>query len=476
MARITRRSGRAPPLTLLRSSVHETSSRITRAESYRLGKRLRAGRSGEVYEATHPRLPGRYGIKIFPPEMAADAQALRLFRAELEAIAAAHHPNIVQIVEVGTQPDGAPFIVMELLEGRTLADRLSDGRSLALADAVAVVKAIAGGLQAAHGRGVVHRALAPKSVFLATAAGHDPGFVKLLGFGVARLRAAAGLGGLDDEPVPTTAPEQARGRLEEIDGRTDQFALGVIAYQLIGGVAPFRGEDPIRVLYQVVHEQPAPLDRIARVPSAVDEVVQRALAKDREQRFDTVLGFARALEAAVGGVRVSTPVAPRPAVVDDELPPDLFEEEEDDDGTLDRVPRARWRAPALVLIAAAAGVALWAGWRPATWWHGGWWRSLRLPGFVAVSSPTPQPPPAPPPVAAQPAPIPPPPAPPVAEAPPAAAESKPPAASAPRAPERPSPRAARHQHRPRPAHDLVWSERLQRLVPAGGGEPDGPAK
>src|SRR3954467_6292771 len=151
--------GAAPPIA--------TASEAS--DAYRLGDRLHAGSTGDVYEAEHPWLPGRYAIKILHPGLTQNPEAVEIFRDELAAIAGLRHPNIAQIIEVGTVPDGRLFVVMELLIGKTLAQRLADGRPLPLGEVLPIVKSVAGALQAAHVRDIVHRELTPGNIFLANA-------------------------------------------------------------------------------------------------------------------------------------------------------------------------------------------------------------------------------------------------------------------------------------------------------------------
>jgi serine/threonine-protein kinase len=267
------------------------------ADAYRLGERLHAGSAGDVYEAAHPWLPGRYAIKILHPSLTQMPEAVDEFRDELATIAGLRHPNIAQTIEVGNVPDGRVFVVMELLEGRTLAARLADGRPLPFAEALPIIKAVAGALQGAHAHGVLHLELTPGNVFLARAEGHEQGFVKLLNFGVARLRGGAGGGDVSIAPetASTMAPEQAQGRADDINARTDQFSLAALSYRILAGLDPFRGNDVISALYQTVHEAPPPMP--GSVDSGVEAVIRRGLAKDPADRFDSVLAFARALEA-----------------------------------------------------------------------------------------------------------------------------------------------------------------------------------
>jgi serine/threonine-protein kinase len=409
---------------------------VTPKTPYQLGRLLEAGSTGEVYEASHPFLPGQYVVKVLRPGLAQSRSAVEIFRAELATIAALRHPNIVQVMETGEMSqDARPFVVMERLDGRTLESRLNDGRALPPEEVVTLVKGIAAALQAAHSKRVVHRELHPGNIFLAHAEGHELGFPKILNFGIARLRnASGGDAGVGAEEARYMAPEQAQGHADEIDGRTDQFALAAIAYRLLAGADAFRGADPIAVLYQVVHEPPEPMNAFAPVDPGVEDVVLRGLSKRQAERFDTVIELARALEDAVkerslrreGEVvlmgkrarrdtgeaetidverpRAYTPFNPSGMALsgggvlrDEPVWTGPVDDGFDDD--LDRVPHHRGRL-ALFLIGFAivcAVAAVWAGWQPPlALRQSQLWHTLRLPHAAAPGVAASERPPAPP--------------------------------------------------------------------------------
>jgi serine/threonine-protein kinase len=389
-------------------------------------------------------LSGRYVIKVLRPGLAQLRSAVDTFRSELTTIASLRHPHIVQVMEVGEAQDGRPFVVMERLAGRSLEARLGDGRPLPPDEVAALIKGLAGALQAAHGHGVFHRELHPGNIFLAQAEGHEHGFPKILNFGIARLRnASGGDAGFGAEEARYMAPEQAQGRAELIDGRSDEFALAAITYRLLVGADAFRGTDPIAVLYQVVHEPPAPMSAYAAIDPRIEPVVLRGLSKRQGERFDTVMEFARALEEAASGPtprrereRVEPParevvgqpareVVGQPAreVVRQPTPREAWEPEVrrparersytptssggvalpgggvlldepawegvDDFRDLDRVPRQRGRLALFLTGFVIVGVAasLWAGWRPPlAWRQSRAWHALHLPGATGPAA------------------------------------------------------------------------------------------
>jgi serine/threonine protein kinase len=286
---------------------------------YRLGRTLESGVTGEVLEATHDGLAGSCAIKILRAALTDRSEALPFFRADVETVAALRHPNILQVLEVGSRPDVPAFVVMERLDGRSLGDRLGMRNQIPLRRAVQIVRGVASGLQAAHHAGVVHGEINPRNVFLASSEGYEHGLVKLLDFGIVRLRSVDAVAALPVETIRYLAPEQAAGRSDEIDVRSDQFALAAIAYRMLSGRDAFPGDSAVDVLYQIVHGQPS-REPIAEGGPPVEAVIRQALAKDRRLRFDSVGAFAHALTAAAGVDARPTPppivVEPAPAPVE----------------------------------------------------------------------------------------------------------------------------------------------------------------
>ena len=261
------------------------------AETYRLLRRVGVGGMGEVYEAAHVRLPGRFAVKILLPDLLTNPEAYARFCREAEIMLELRHPNIVQIFDFNTTPEGRPYFVMELLEGRDLESRLSEPERLSLPAVVRIVESVASALAAAHGHGVVHRDLKPANIFLATVDGQSDEIVKVLDFGISQVRAADRRLSLANHVLgtpPYMAPEQVRGDTETVDGRADQFALGAIAYRMLTGRDGFSGPDTPALLYQIVHEAPPPLTNF--LPPAwntrpLQGVLDRALAKQPDQRW-----------------------------------------------------------------------------------------------------------------------------------------------------------------------------------------------
>jgi serine/threonine-protein kinase len=299
-------------------------------ESYRLVRRVGFGGMGEVYEATHVRLPGRFAVKILLPDLLSNQEAFARFCREAEIMSELRHPNIVQIFDFNAAPDGRPYFVMEYLDGQDLEARLPPGEALPLTTTVRIVGAVASALAAAHGHGVVHRDLKPANIFLGPVDGQADQLVKVLDFGISQVRARERRLSQPHHVLgtpPYMAPEQIRGTSEAVDGRADQFALGAIAYRMLTGRDAFHGEDTPALLYHIVHETPAPL--VALLPGTWDTrplqgVLDRALAKRPAQRWAGMTEFARAFEdAAERTISDATPLpAPlaRPAPISDDPP------------------------------------------------------------------------------------------------------------------------------------------------------------
>jgi serine/threonine-protein kinase len=332
------------------------------AGTYRVLRPIAAGGMGEVYLAAHERLPGRFAIKVLHRDLTSDPDALARFRYEAEIMAGLRHPNIVQVIDFNIAPDGTPFLVMELVEGTDLSDLLRQGARLAPAQVVRMIRQIASALEAAHACGVVHRDLKPENIMRLSLEGQED-FIKVVDFGISKARRVRITADATILGTPQyMAPEQAQGRRDEIDHRTDQFALAALAYVLFTGREPFRGDTAVTILYQVVHQDPEPLSRwLDWSCSHVDAALRRGLSKDRNDRFPSVMDFARALEQALAedlGPRALTgPVvrllAPLPSAARDTL-----QEVSQWNCKTRRLPARRQRLGASLIAAAAVAVSV----------------------------------------------------------------------------------------------------------------------
>jgi serine/threonine protein kinase len=287
---------------------------------YRLGSRL--GSTGQVYEAYNPRFPGRLVVKLFPFAVGASPEAVAAFTLEAGRVADLRHPHIVQVFHPGTFGDGTPFVAMERLFGQTLEEQIASRGALPVSELLPIVRGLASALSAAHAVGVFHRELRANNVFIADVVGYEMGFAKILDFGVSRLTAAAraagrivGVGG--DHILAPEQRQDPHGIAQHVANElTDQFALAALTYRLLTGVDPFAGQGGS-----------AEIDRLreggARSPvffgqcaPAIEAVLDRALARRPEDRYESVAHFFHAFEQ--GLVRTSGIATPGP--VGHELP------------------------------------------------------------------------------------------------------------------------------------------------------------
>lgn len=272
----------------------------------RLGKyeiRAEVGRGGmgTVYLAHDPLLQRRVALKVLAPHLAGEPDLIERFLREARAAARLKHPNIVTIYDVG-QEGSTYYFVMEYVDGPSLARALAQRGPMSPGGALRLLRPLASALDYAHGQGLVHRDVKPGNILL------DPRGEPALGdFGIARAAQDSRLtttGTLVGTPE-YMSPEQARG--DEVDHRTDLYSLAIVAYEMLGGRSPFAGTTPHGVLYRQVHEAPPPL-RQPRPgdpawPAAVDGVLQKALAKEPGQRYETAGAFVEALARALGAAQ-----------------------------------------------------------------------------------------------------------------------------------------------------------------------------
>jgi eukaryotic-like serine/threonine-protein kinase len=268
----------------------------TVAGRFRLEHVVGRGAMGEVYAA---RGDGgeRAAVKLLHVGKLEEPELVGRFLREAEVARRVRGPNLVQLLEAGNAHDGSPYLAMELLEGTDLATLLRERASLTLPETVTLVEDVARGLEVLHAAGVVHRDLKPANLFLAE--GEAPRW-KILDYGVSKLRESTMT---EDQVVGTPgymAPEQAQGGT--VDGRSDLFALGAVAYRALTGQRPFAGTGTPQLLYQVVYAQPVrPREVAADLPRDVELVLAIALAKAPKARFPTSASFASALRAAARG-------------------------------------------------------------------------------------------------------------------------------------------------------------------------------
>jgi len=262
----------------------------TRLGAYEITAQIGVGGMGEVYRATDRNLKRQVAIKVLPEAVAADAERLARFQREAEVLASLNHPNIA-IIHGLEKSDGVTGLVMELVEGPTLADRVAQG-PIPIDEALPIAKQIAEALEAAHEQGIIHRDLKPANIKV-----RDDGAVKVLDFGLAKVMEPAGTSssGLSQSPTITTpamthagiilgtatymAPEQARGK--PVDKRADIWAFGVVLYEMLTGRRAFEGEDVSSILAAVIQSAP----RWDGVPASVRRLLESCLDKDPKKRL-----------------------------------------------------------------------------------------------------------------------------------------------------------------------------------------------
>jgi len=276
---------------------------------YRILERIGSGGMGEVYLASDITAGRKAALKLLPSRFTGDARRLIQFQQEARAVVGLNHPNILTVYEIG-EDDSSHYIASELIEGETLRQHLARGR-MGLDEALEVAIQIATALAAAHQAGIVHRDIKPENIML-----RPDGYVKVLDFGIAKLAEQEVPATMAEEeavllvetnlgPILGTvrymSPEQARGA--PVDKRTDIWSLGVVLYEMVSGQAPFTGDTPGEVMASILGTEPPLLSSIAQTPAELQQIVTKALRKERDQRYqsahellEVLKGFRRGME------------------------------------------------------------------------------------------------------------------------------------------------------------------------------------
>ena len=279
---------------------------------YEITRKIGQGGMGAVYEATHKLIGKRVAVKVLLDKYAQKDQIVARLQQEARLASSIGHSNIIDITDIGQTQDGRMFVVMEFLEGESLGALIARSGRLEQQRALRIARQIASALGAAHKKGIVHRDVKPENVFLLTRNEQD--YVKVVDFGISKsLRPEDG----SDSPRLTQtgmvlgtplymSPEQARGD-ENLDHRIDVYALGVIMYEMVTGEVPYRGTNYLNVLSQVLSEEPAPPSQINKdVGPDLEAVIEKALDKDRDHRYQSMEELAADLDALMSDSMAST--------------------------------------------------------------------------------------------------------------------------------------------------------------------------
>jgi tRNA A-37 threonylcarbamoyl transferase component Bud32 len=277
----------------------------TLKDTYVVGGLIGTGGMGEVYRARHRRTKRPVAVKLLHPHLAEDPVLLARFRREAEIAGTVGSDHIVEVIDVDVD-EGQPFLVLELLEGETLRDRVARAGPLSLTDAAAVFAQLGAALDAAHAAHVVHRDLKPENIILLDGEGEPR--VKVLDFGVSKIRgnATALTGEVSLLGTPDfMSPEQAIGQTDEVDPRTDVFAAGGVLYHALTGQRPFQGSSVPALLRSICDEAPIPFERLrpdlGERGAAIAAVIAIAMAKTATLRYASLTELAADLARAIDG-------------------------------------------------------------------------------------------------------------------------------------------------------------------------------
>ncbi len=280
---------------------------------YEILRRIGEGGMGAVYEARHTVIGRKVAVKVLLERLLEKRELVRRLLQEARMASSIGHENIVDVLDFGSTDDGRAFVAMEYLEGESLAALLNREAPLPVARALAIARQVTSALGAAHAKGIVHRDIKPENVFIIQRGEND--FVKVVDFGVSKAVRSAEEG-MDSLRLTRTgtllgtplymSPEQARGD-DDVDARTDVWAVGILLYECLTGDVPFRANNYLRVIAQVLGTEivsPSALRPELDIPPSVDALVMRALARDREQRFADMAS----LEREIVALQTGTPI------------------------------------------------------------------------------------------------------------------------------------------------------------------------
>jgi len=284
---------------------------------YRIVRLLGEGSMGAVYEGENVPIRRRVAIKVLHAGVTQHKDTVQRFEREAQAAGRIGSEHIVEVLDLGELPDGSRYLVMELLEGMTLADRIRERGRLTPEEAGPIAHELLGGLAAAHDKGIIHRDLKPANVFLVQARGGQPDFVKILDFGVSKFSV------LNAEEASMTrtgavlgtpfymSPEQAKGE-RAIDPRSDLYAVGVILYECVTGQVPFHAETFNELLFKIVLESPPPAESfVPDLDPSFAAILRKSMDREPVARFQTALEFQQAIgDWIIKRSSMGMPIAP----------------------------------------------------------------------------------------------------------------------------------------------------------------------
>ena len=332
------------------------------AGKYRIDDKIDEGGMGCVYRATHVLMEKVVAVKVLHPALAADDKIVARFTREAKAASRIYHPHAISVTDFGEAENGIVYLVMEYLRGRTLKDIVRSGGPLSLERTVEIVRQVAGALEAAHNEGVVHRDLKSDNIMLEEHTGGD--WAKVLDFGIAKIQQTER--SVHETDPGLTAPNLIIGtpqymspeqcsQASAIDARSDVYSFGVILYEMLAGHVPFSGDSPTAIMMRHIQEPPPSLlEERPDLPAEVGRVLERALAKNPEERFQKATELSAALaEAAAEAPSTAAAVAAATLDTDrigsptspNEPPRKTVTSVEDDEATVVSADYARARTP-----------------------------------------------------------------------------------------------------------------------------------
>ena len=298
----------------------------TLAGKYSIEELIKTGGMGSVYRGKHVLMDKRVAIKVLRPSLAVDNDVVVRFSREAKAASRISHPHAVNVTDFGESENGVVFLVMEYLDGQTLKEVIKQDGAMSLERTVEIVRQVAGALDAAHEQGVIHRDLKSDNIMLSQTNGSD--WAKVLDFGIAKIQQPEGVRDVDITAANLVigtpqymSPEQC-SQSGPIDKRSDVYSFGIIVYEMLAGRVPFTGESPTVIMMKQVQDEPPPISEFRPdLPTAVAQLISRALAKNPDDRFQSAGDLAKALAEGVAGLAMAAPVtvanSPVAAAADD---------------------------------------------------------------------------------------------------------------------------------------------------------------